>query len=275
MVTKRTPPLAIWIVIVALALCAFAASVLIDDRYSKNNKFTQLVSQKITDFRPSDSKPLVVGIGNSLLMMGTPYDWNPEGFHWLRLVIQGSKITEFDLLAEQIVSLEPDLVLIGMNTLRQDALTTRSRTSLKRMARLPLEKLELVHAVARQEQPRNRCSEWTMERYQQRIAKQFSSPKNSLRNSVLIEKLIARNIPFAIVREPLLGEFEINLEMRERWLNVFSQDANQMAISVLGTSQTFDKKDFCADLMHMSKTGMERFTGWLHMSALQALGNPQ
>lgn len=276
--SKKAPPLSLWAVTLILAASLFMIAVFLDQRHAKSNPAIDLVARKINNYSQTRAakqarKPLVVGIGNSLLMMSTPYDWQPAEFYWLRLVIQGGKVRDFALVSDQIAALEPDLVVIGLNTLRADSLPVRTRRSVKRLARRPFEMLGMLAQNARYEQDRSGCSVWSQQRVTQRISKQFESIENDLENTKLLQTLIEQNIPVAVFQEPILAQLEDSLDSRQRWLEKFDRDAlrNQLAVHRMGRS--FDKSYFCEDLMHMSNKGVADFTPWLKSLVVDLLVN--
>jgi hypothetical protein len=244
-------------------------TVVYDLHWWNTNEYVAAAARRIEEFQPRLDRPLVVLIGSSVEMLATPMYWENDEFDWLRLIIQGSTIDEFRAVADELVRLDPDLVVIGMGSLIANPRVDRLRAAFKRMLRAPLEELGVIRATFRHDNRSCGNGVYSPEEALERSNVYFQDGRNQLASSDVIEHLLEGNIPFATMRTNMVDAIEESSIPRKSWLMSFREEARERSIPILENDLVLDESYFCADHFHMNDRGQRVFTEWLKVTLLE------
>lgn len=259
---KHSLPLGVWVKTAVIVALVVAATTAYDLYYRHTNPYIRVVEQRIARFDHSRDKPLVVAVGASLMMLGTPRDWPDAEYDWLRLIIQGSRLDDFETVTDDIVRLEPDLIVLDLHQFIDKPYSVHLRQAFKRLLRAPLEAYGLIRRRSQFEH--EGCSGGgDLDTALDRVSKQFESPGDEISSSML-DEYSERGIPVVIVRVPMIAEIEAKVDERNEWLKAIQRDARARELQILDTGwRNLDASHFCADHVHMNGNGERVFSAWL------------
>lgn len=259
---KHSLPLGVWWKTAVILALVVAATTAYDLYYKRTNPYIRVVEQRIARFDHSPDKPLVIAVGASLMMLGTPRDWPDTEFDWLRLIIQGSRLDDFVAVTDDIIGLEPDLIVLDLHQFIEKPYSVHLRQAFKRLMRAPLEAYGLLRRQSQFE--RDGCGGGLdLDTALDRVSEQFESPGDEI-SSPLLDEFLDQDIPVVIVRVPMIAEIEAQVEERNQWLEAVRRDARARGLEVLDSGwRDLDAKYFCSDHIHMNGNGERLFGAWL------------
>lgn len=261
---KLKVPLGVWPKTVLILAMAMAATTAYDVYYRYNNPYIRAVEQRIAGFERRPDKPLVVAIGASLMMLGTPRDWPQNDFDWLRLIIQGSRLDDFAAVADEITALKPDLVVIDLHQFIAKPYGARLRQAFKRLIRAPLEAAGLIRRTSTHFE-RDACGiGLPFDRALGNVKEEFGSPANEISSSSVLESFTSKGIPVVIVRVPMFAGIESKAGDRNEWIENAQRAAAKRGLEIHDPGwRDLGERYFCPDKIHMSDAGEEIFSRWL------------
>ncbi|MGA8259166.1 MAG: hypothetical protein WB783_03035 [Arenicellales bacterium] len=261
---KYPIPPGVWLKTALILALAVAATTAYDVHYRRGNPYIRAVEQRIANFKRDPGKPLVVAIGGSLTMLGTPRDWSGQPFDWLRLIIQGSTLNDFAAATNDIVALKPDLILIDLHQFIHKPYDLRLRRAFKHLLRAPLEAYRLIKPAPSQFEIDACGSGLDLDGALEHIKEQFSSPENDIASSPMLEAFMDKGIPVAIIRVPMLRDIESRVKEKQVWLRKARRDAATLGLEIHDPHwEDLDERYFCPDKTHMSRAGERIFSAWL------------
>lgn len=273
---KHALPIGVWFKTALILALAVAVTTAYDRYYAYTNPYIRAAEQRIEQFDRNPDKPLVVAIGASLMMLGTPREWRESRFDWLRLIIQGSRLDDFAAVADDVIELKPDLVVVDLHQFIDKPYGIHLRQAFKRLLRAPLEAFGLIRKPTAHFDTSTCGKGLERDRALERIKKQFSSQENDIFSSSVLKAFMANDVPIAVIRVPMLADIESGVSERRTWLESANRDAAKLGLEIHDPGwRDLGDRYFCPDKIHMRETGEKLFSAWLAQRIAGALDSPE
>lgn len=273
---KLRVPLGVWAKTALIVAVTMAVTTAYDVYYRYNNPYIRAVEQRIARFERHPGKPLVVAIGASLMMLGTPRDWPRDDFDWLRLIIQGSRLEDFAAVTDEIVALDPDLVVIDLHQFVDKPYGVRLRRAFKRLMRAPLEAAGWIRRATTHFEGDACGRGLEFAQALDHVKEEFGSPTNTILSSSMLDSFESKGIPVAIVRVPMFAGIESKAGDRNEWMENAQRAAGTRGLKIHDPGwRDLGERYFCPDKTHMSDAGEKVFSRWLAPEISAALDSLQ